>query len=593
MEITSITLSILLSILGGALIRVNKHIGIFFSIFFAFKFSLTIINFINSGTIIYDNWKWGIVGENILSLKIDEISLQFLTLIAIFWPIALIYSIWYFYEQNKNKISLVIASIGLTILFASLTAISSNLIGMFIFYELLTFSTLPLLFISKSPNTVSSIKYYFLSLVGISSCLFLPAIILTQKYFGSIEFITKDFVTPSCHLIGLTIFLLYFFGINKTSIFPLHSWLNKAMIADYPISAMLHSVTIVKIGIFCLIRVMYYIFGTEYLNILVQKYTWIICFPIFGIVWSSFQAIRQENIKNILAFSTISQLNFMVMILLSAKNITQYCLILNMFAHSFAKIFLFFLMGYIYKSYQYTRVEQLSGLIKKEKLISILIILSILSLIGFIPLFPMFYVKLLFKYILDDKITLFILSLTSFLTTCYTANIIFQIYRDIPEMQSQELHNKISLKNKIFITTSFLYSLLMMYYLISNLLLEFDIKTLVQTYLFDNMSFDFVIDAIILQVIPIIIGIWFFWILNVLYIKKLETNYILLLRNNKIFIDIQNIHKNVIYKLQFILKRSIEYLSLQIERIHIINITTAISSSIIFICLILIYFMSA
>ena len=136
--------------------------------------------------------------------------------------------------------------------------------------------------------------------------------------------------------------VLFLYGCSKSATVPLHFWLPEAMIAHIPVSALLHAVAVVKSGILALLYIVIYIFGTEYLNALQSQHDFAFQIPKYlaGIsaIYSSAIAIRKLEFKKILAYSTIGQLGYMVMIIFSFHNGMPKILLLQLIAHAFAKI---------------------------------------------------------------------------------------------------------------------------------------------------------------------------------------------------------------------------------------------------------------
>ena len=122
---------------------------------------------------------------------------------------------------------------------------------------------------------------------------------------GHGDFITQGFI--NYYLPGnqsIILLLMFIFGIAKAAIFPLHQWLPAAMAAHYPVSALLHAVVVVKTGLFCIYKILIYVFGLSYLHTLFVEFNWIILFPVITIIYSDIKALQNNNIKMVLAYST-------------------------------------------------------------------------------------------------------------------------------------------------------------------------------------------------------------------------------------------------------------------------------------------------
>ncbi len=235
-----------------------------------------------------------------ISFYLDDISLMFLIVSNFLWFLTSLYATRYLNLNNydsKNTFYLFF----LFSMFATNSIIySSNLFTIFIFYEILTLSTYPLVTLDKKLNSMISGKKYLFILLGTSIIFLLPAIILTYNLTGNISFLNTNNFANTDEVTILFILLLFIFGTAKSAIMPFHRWLPNAMVAPTPVSALLHAVAVVKSGVFILIKVFLLIFGVNVLsNINTQLVILIISTTI---VLSSFVALRQDSIKLRLAY---------------------------------------------------------------------------------------------------------------------------------------------------------------------------------------------------------------------------------------------------------------------------------------------------
>ena len=199
-----------------------------------------------------------------------------------------------------------------------------NLLLLFIFYEFLTFATYPLVTHKETEQSIKAGRLYLGILVGSSLLLFLPAIIWVWHATGTLNFTNGGILANSFNPEHATILLfLFVFGIGKAALMPLHWWLPAAMVAPTPVSALLHAVAVVKAGVFSILMVICYIFGTEFINSSGSGY-FLIWASTITLFISSIIAIRQNDIKARLAYSTISQLSY---IILGGAIATNYSLI--------------------------------------------------------------------------------------------------------------------------------------------------------------------------------------------------------------------------------------------------------------------------
>lgn len=268
-----------------------------------------------------------------------------------------------------------------------MVALSANLFTMFIFYEILTLATIPLISHSSSPQVSKGLSRYLKILMGSSMALFLPAIMIIYHKIGNFDFAYKGFIEESFSRNEAIILLLMFiFGVSKTAIYPMHKWLPAAMVAPYPVSALLHAVLVVKTGLFCILKIIIAVFGLKYLQSLFAEFNWVVLLAIFSIFYSGVKALNSNTIKTILAYSTINQLSI---VLASAFMFTPKSIIaasLHMVSHSFAKICLFFAAGSFYSLRSSYKVSDLAGIAKIMPKTSLIFLLASLSLIGIPPL---------------------------------------------------------------------------------------------------------------------------------------------------------------------------------------------------------------
>ena len=229
------------------------------------------------------------------------------------WIINSLYSIGYMrgnQEENQTRFYIyftiaISSSMGI--------AFAGNMFTLFIFYEILTLSTYPLVAHKQNSEAKSGARIYLGLLIGTSVGFQLVAIIWTYLITGTLDFtpagILKGKIDPTLLPILLA---LYMFGIGKAALMPFHRWLPSAMVAPTPVSALLHAVAVVKAGVFTVLKVVIYIFGIEFLSETGAS-TWLIWAASFTLLAASIVAITKDNLKARLAYSTISQLSYIVL----------------------------------------------------------------------------------------------------------------------------------------------------------------------------------------------------------------------------------------------------------------------------------------
>jgi len=318
-----------------------------------------------------------------ISFYLDDISLMFLMVSNFLWFLTSLYATRYLNLNNydsKNTFYLFF----LFSMFATNSIIySSNLFTIFIFYEILTLSTYPLVTLDKKLNSMISGKKYLFILLGTSIIFLLPAIILTYNLTGNISFLNTNNFANTDEVTILFILLLFIFGTAKSAIMPFHRWLPNAMVAPTPVSALLHAVAVVKSGVFILIKVFLLIFGVNVLsNINTQLVILIISTTI---VLSSFVALRHDSIKLRLAYSTVGQLSY---ILLGIIILTPYSIIaalLHFIFHALGKIILFLSAGIFATNCKIKNVSEMNGLASCAPLTCLSMTLGALIMIGLPP----------------------------------------------------------------------------------------------------------------------------------------------------------------------------------------------------------------
>jgi len=300
-----------------------------------------------------------------LAFRVEPLGMLFALVASMLWPINSVYSIGYMRgnnEPHQTRFYLFFA----VALFATIgIAFAANLFTLFLFYELLTLSTYPLVTHKGNEAARAGGRVYLGILIATSIGLLLPAIIWTLALTGSTEFVAGGLLAQVAEtmppaLLGLLLFL-FMYGIGKAALMPVHRWLPAAMVAPTPVSALLHAVAVVKAGVFTVVKVLVYTFGVDTLQGLPAAQL-LLYVAGFTIVVASIIALRQDNLKRRLAYSTISQLSYVV---LGAALLAPLSLIgaaLHIAAHAFGKITLFFAAGAIYTAAHKTEVSQLRGI---------------------------------------------------------------------------------------------------------------------------------------------------------------------------------------------------------------------------------------
>jgi multicomponent Na+:H+ antiporter subunit D len=257
---------------------------------------------------------------------------------------------------------------------------------LFIFYEVLTLCTYPLVTHKGTPEAKRGGRIYLGFLLSTSIGLQLLAIIWTWNVTGTLDFTHGGILQGRVNdTVAAILLLLYMFGIGKAALMPLHRWLPAAMVAPTPVSALLHAVAVVKAGVFTVLKVIIYIFGIDYLTATgANKILMVIAGATLLI--ASLVALTRNNLKARLAYSTVSQLSYIV---LGAALANSWGIIgggMHIVMHAFGKITLFFCAGAIYVATRKTEVSQLIGIGRQMPVTMTAFFIGALSIIGLPPL---------------------------------------------------------------------------------------------------------------------------------------------------------------------------------------------------------------
>ena len=323
-----------------------------------------------------------------LTLQTSFVSNCFVSMIIVLYILTAIYSIGYLnFERDKRKVRFHVSML-CSVLITICLAYSANLFTAFVFYDLLSVSTYLLVKHHGDEKSEKHALNYLFYLLVPSMLLLLPAIIQIYYISGNTNFAENGMLNniPVSKAYVNILLLMFIYGISKTALYPLHKWLIHAMVAPSPVSALLHAVLVVKGGLFLLYKVITETFGVEFL----QKNTyqfyniyWPVYISAISIILSAISAIRSENIKQRLAYSTISQIGYISMCFFALSKESILAGQVYFLAHSFAKISLFFYAGYLLARYHVSNITELK--FRRNHLniaLSILWIIPVLSLMS-------------------------------------------------------------------------------------------------------------------------------------------------------------------------------------------------------------------
>jgi len=319
------------------------------------------------------------------AFRVEPLGMLFALIASGLWIVNSLYSIGYMRGNHEGHQTRYYVCFALALASTMGIAFAGNLFTLFLFYEALTLVTYPLVTHHGTPEAMRAGRIYLALLIGSSIALLLVAIVWTWTVAGTIEFAHGGILgghAPNA-TIGLLL-ALYVFGIGKAAVMPVHRWLPAAMVAPTPVSALLHAVAVVKAGVFAVLKVVVYVFGVDAIAGL-KSVDWLPFISGFTIIAASIVALRSDNLKRRLAYSTVSQLSYVV---LAAALLTPLSVIgaaLHIATHALGKITLFFCAGAIYTAAHKTEVSELDGIGRRMPWTMAAFTVGALSLIGVPP----------------------------------------------------------------------------------------------------------------------------------------------------------------------------------------------------------------
>ncbi|MFH1036389.1 MAG: monovalent cation/H+ antiporter subunit D family protein [Pseudomonadota bacterium] len=300
-----------------------------------------------------------------IKLCVDGLTLIFAIVASFLWMLATFYNIGYMRSLNEHAQTRYYFCFGVAIFGAVGVAMSGNIFTLYFFYEVITVFTYPLVAHHQDAESYHGARKYLVYLMGTSKLFLLPAMILTYVLCGTLDFHLGDMVTgifpPDANplLVQIT-YGLYVAGLAKAAIMPLHNWLPSAMVAPTPVSALLHAVAVVKAGVFSVSRVLLSGFGVNLMDSLGLGFV-TACFAAFTIVVASCIALTKDDLKARLAYSTVSQLSYIVLGVAMLTPMAVTGGLAHIAHHAFSKITLFFAAGAIYVVTHQKKISLLHG----------------------------------------------------------------------------------------------------------------------------------------------------------------------------------------------------------------------------------------
>lgn len=317
--------------------------------------------------------------------KVDKLGMLFSLLVSLLWICTAFYSFEYMKHEGKEKsfFAFFMATLGVTLG----VAFAGNLFTMYLFYEFLTLVTFPLVIHSGSEEAMQvGRKYLKYSFFGAALVLAGIALLyVSGSDFNFTGYGVLNNIDLKSHGFLIFTYMLFFIGFGvKAAVVPLHSWLPSAMVAPTPVSSLLHAVAVVKAGVFAITRVTYYIFGAQVIKTIDSIY-YVGPLVVLTILLGSILAFHQDNLKKRLAYSTISQLGYIILglILLNRDSFTGG--LMHLVNHAVIKITLFFCVGAVMYMTGKKTIQEIKGIGKEMPVTMGCFSIAAISLIGIPP----------------------------------------------------------------------------------------------------------------------------------------------------------------------------------------------------------------
>ncbi|MAW80157.1 MAG: cation:proton antiporter [Parvularcula sp.] len=334
-----------------------------------------------------------------ISFKAEPLGAMFGVIASGLWFVDSVYSIGYMRGNNEKHQTRFYMSFAVAISAAMGVAYAANLFTLFIFYEVLTLSTFPLVTHKGDEKAAKGGRIYLGVLMATSIGLLLPAIVWTYAITGTTEFTDGGIMAAHSEAVGPiagVLLGLYAFGIGKAALMPVHPWLPNAMVAPTPVSAFLHAVAVVKAGVFSILKVAVYVFGIDFLRDTGASipFMWIAA---GSILLASAIAMHKDNLKARLAYSTVSQLSYVTLGAMLATSMGVMGGAMQIAAHALGKMTLFMCAGAIYTAHHKTLVSEMRGLGRVMPFTFGAFFLGAMSIIGLPPMagsWPKFFLML-------------------------------------------------------------------------------------------------------------------------------------------------------------------------------------------------------
>ena len=321
-----------------------------------------------------------------LAFRVDALGLMFALVSVSLWIPTTIFSMGFLRPLKRHAQTRFFFFFAIAISSAVGVAFSANLLTLFIFYEALSLSTYPLVTHHQDDDAIKGGRKYLTYLLGTSIALALPAMIIVYQQTGNLDFANGGvFADRTSTTLLVVLLVMFLFGFAKAGLMPFHAWLPGAMVAPAPVSALLHAVAVVKVGVFSIIRVLTGIFGVDLLANPPSLSTIVCVLAAITLIVASLIALTQDNIKSRLAYSTIGQLSYIILGVGLATKSGIAGAALHIPMHAFGKITLFLCAGAIYQACGAKCISEIHGLGRKLPLTMTAFFIGSLCVIGLPP----------------------------------------------------------------------------------------------------------------------------------------------------------------------------------------------------------------
>ena len=321
-----------------------------------------------------------------IAFRPDGVSLVFGCIIGVLWPVTTVYA--FSYMEHEGRENLFFGFFLITFGVVAGIAYSANFFTLYLCYEFMTLVTLPLVMHEMDDKARAAGKKYVLySMTG--AALVFICLMYFCRYADSLDF-TYGGILNLERVAGhekelMTVFVLAFFGFGvKAAIFPFHRWLPAASVAPTPVTALLHAVAVVKSGAFAVMRLVYFGFGCELLRGTWAQYI-VLAASAFTVMFGSAMSLRMPHLKRRLAYSTVSNLSYILVAFASMSPAGLVGGLLHMVFHAVIKISLFFCAGAMLHHNELEYVYDMEGLSKKMPITCAVFTVASLALMGIPP----------------------------------------------------------------------------------------------------------------------------------------------------------------------------------------------------------------